>query len=660
MQRLCVSVLLVVVVAGGCGDCGAPPGEVDEPTGGDVADASPVDGDLETPRDGATANDGVGSDGNATDALGDSGAVDSTDGAGDDAETTTCESNEECDGGQLCTEGECTCPRYHRRCGGECVPLHVGADDCGACGRECTGEQACSAGTCSSECLSGREACGNACVDRDTDNRHCGGCFESCDEGEGCVDGTCEPVVSLGDAPAKCSDGGPQIEVPFDEGTDRRCLGDVAQRTFRWAICSCDDLHFGNKLEADAYDSTLGRYEPGGLGGSIGTNGYFHATDQTHIWGGAWTSSSEGIRFENKTTVELDLHSGGDASFKNETTVFGDGYVEGDVYGDGDVEFDQTLFVDNGSQVGDNATYGQLDRSGVEVPTVCERCQEPQQIPVDSIVASHAGSNNDNDAIGLDSEVLVEPGERTSLELPCGEYYLSGIDTERKLTILAEGRTALYIDGDVWAKNKISIVPAPDAELDVFIAGDVELENDATIGSAAYPAAMRFYVGGDRGWIAHNKLQIGAYIYALPGGVRVDNRLDLYGGLYTQNLEAENDVFVHYDRSVLGAGKNCGGPDIPPSNPGADAGGMDGGSTPGDAAVAPDGGGDGDPPDELCRERDESCEENGDCCSPLVCGPEGTCEATRCKNLYESCESGGECCSGTCAESGERAVCISS
>src|SRR5688500_3478758 len=53
------------------------------------------------------------------------------------------------------------CPPYQDLCGGRCVPITVDPDNCGGCGIECTGEQACSAGACSDTCLDGTIICDN-------------------------------------------------------------------------------------------------------------------------------------------------------------------------------------------------------------------------------------------------------------------------------------------------------------------------------------------------------------------------------------------------------------------------------------------------------------------------------------------------------------------
>ncbi|MFB6374568.1 MAG: hypothetical protein ABEN55_15930 [Bradymonadaceae bacterium] len=300
------------------------------------------------------------------------------------------------------------------------------------------------------------------------------------------------------------------------------------------------------------------------------------------------------------------------------------------------------------------------------MPDACERCGAAERIPVGDIVEAHAGTANDNDLINLDPDALVsQTGERV-LVLPCGEYYLSSIDVTNKTTILARGRTALYVGGDVDIGNEFTIKPSASGELDVFIAGDVTIGNKSRIGDPAYPASTRFYVGGEGGWHLQNDARIGAYIYAVPGGIVADNKLKIFGGVYTQSLDAGNEVDIHYDRAVLDAGKNCTPIDPGRPNPTLDAGTGDSGA-PGDSGQADSGGSsDGTTTDSgggttpMCAESGESCTEDGDCCVPLVCGAAGTCDVKECRAIHESCSTDGDCCSGNCAQVSGRSVCVGS
>lgn len=623
-------VALAFAVSAGCGSCGD-----------DTAGAGPEEEGGATAGDGATAG-GTSPDG----ALADGAIVDGpTDGWTSD--TNGC--GGACSGKEVCTDGDCICPRYHEPCNGECVPTHVDPDNCGGCGNSCGSNEVCSAGGCAEECYLEREPCDRQCIDTTTDPDNCGGCGESCADGEGCIDGSCVEAIDVGEAPDKCEGGGPQIDIQAKADGRDRCLGNVAKNVFRWGICSCDELVFQNHVRTDAYDSSLGPYQPGGLGAGVGTNATLDAQNEAYIRGTTWASGTGGATFRNTTELHQQLHVGGDADFRDETGVRKDAWIDGNVVTESEVEFQQTLYVEQNSDVPGSVSYGQLNRTNVDVGQACERCDPASHIPVDQIVDAHAGSDNDNDLIELDADALASQSEKTVLILPCGEYYLSSIDVSAETTILATGRTALYIGGDVDIGNHFTIKPTATGELDVFIAGDVLFRNQSWLGDPAYPASTRFYVGGSGGWEMGNIAEIGAYIYAIPGGITAENHLKIYGGIYTQDLDAGNEVDVHYDRAVLDAGKNCSPPDSDPPDGDPDAGSGD---------VSDGGGPDGGGTTPACAESGESCSSDGDCCVPLVCGADGTCDVKECRALYESCTDDSDCCSGTCAESGGDSVCL--
>ena len=701
--RLRACAVVLFLVATGCGDCGEDPVEnalrADGAGGGELdgvmvdrdtrmsldtsqfdssaMDTSPVDGTSGADGDGAADGDGM------VDAASDGGGqceggLVQCDGSCVDPSTNTnhCGAcGQTCSGNQVCTDGSCRCPRYQKRCDGTCVSTQTEPGNCGRCGNSCESSRVCSAGTCAESCLDGREACGQRCVDTSTDPDNCGTCGNACADGEGCLDGRCETAVPVGDAPAKCTGGGPQIEVDATPQGRRRCTGNLAEEVFRWGLCSCDGLTFGERLTTDAYDSTLGRYQPGGLGAGVGTNGGIEVSNGAEIRGALWASSMSGATFGDSTVVHQQMHVGGDLDVSSSSEFRKDARVEGDVQADA-ATFLQTLFVHPDSNVSSGVTYGTLDDSTrFDVQNACTQCEAADRIPVGEIVERHDGSSNDNQAIGLSPDAMNGVNDGQVLELPCGEYYLSEMNIDNKATIRVTGRTALYIGGDVRVGSNLTIKPSANAELDVFISGNVSIEEGVELGDAAYPASTRFYVGGQQGVYFSNQARMAGFVYAVPGGITVDEGIQLYGGMYTQDLNASNAVDIHYDRAILGAGKTCTPVDQPDPEPTGDAGmsdaseSMDGeismddsGGTTGDGGgTSSDTTGDtGGDPAPTCSESGESCSEDGDCCVPLVCGAEGTCDVKECRALYESCTEDADCCTGTCGGSGSEAVCISS
>jgi len=479
------------------------------------------------------------------------------------------------------------CPAYHKFCNGTCVNVAASADNCGDCGVTCTAPEVCSAGQCKDTCLTGLSPCNGTCVNLDTDSDNCGNCGFPCPDGEGCVNGSCTPSIATGPPPAQCEG----FEAPIIlEGT-QTCLGEQAQVEFTWGVCTCESFNAQGQFFTDAYDSSIGPYEPGQIGGGVGTNQTFTVQNDAEIGGSLFVAGTTGASSGSELEVLGEAHSAGDY------TVFGSGVVGFDAFIAGDttgpIAIGGTLYTPDTATVGSGVTYSALVTEPVSVEPPC-RCGE--KIPVTSIVAEYQ-TNNDNAIIGLDPTALSNFPGKSHLELPCGIYYLDSINTGQDLTIVATGRVALMIGGDFNAANKLQIMPAPSGELDVFIAGTLVASNNVSIGNPNFPALMRMYVGGAAPLEFNNNADIAAFIYAAYSDVSFFNNTEIFGGVIANSFDAKNSMSVHYDRGVLNAGVDC-----PDDDPGATC-----------SSCADCG-------NQACINGScGACVTSADCCSPLIC-----------------------------------------
>ena len=96
-----------------------------------------------------------------------------------------------------------SCGAQQVSCGGACVTVSSDPDNCGACGKSCTGGEVCSAGQCTLACAGGATKCGQACVDETNDPANCGGCGTVCTAGQVCSAGKC--ASTCGGAESTCS-----------------------------------------------------------------------------------------------------------------------------------------------------------------------------------------------------------------------------------------------------------------------------------------------------------------------------------------------------------------------------------------------------------------------------------------------------------------------
>ncbi|MDX9720636.1 MAG: SUMF1/EgtB/PvdO family nonheme iron enzyme [Myxococcota bacterium] len=94
-----------------------------------------------------------------------------------------------CSGGKRCDGGTCRCPSGLNDCDGQCRDLRNDDGNCGGCGKLCTGGKSCNGGSC--VCPTGEKDCSGTCRDLARDSSNCGACGKSCSGGKVCIQGDC-------------------------------------------------------------------------------------------------------------------------------------------------------------------------------------------------------------------------------------------------------------------------------------------------------------------------------------------------------------------------------------------------------------------------------------------------------------------------------------
>jgi len=530
------------------------------------------------------------------------------------------------------------------------------------------GGEVCSAGQCQTgSCLDPLVACPDGtCVDLAMDNTHCGNCTTECPAGQGCSAGTCVPELNVAPVPAMCVGGGPPIIV--DGTTETTCAGDQAQVSFNWGICSCADISISNsnqRLMTDAYDSLSASYvAPGGacvvntdcpssqvcvrgtcagVGGGVGLLGLMTNNGGSEplpatltVWGDLWSGNqfrsvdpviAGGLRLGNSSFVAANLHTYGTFQAEHDFVCAGDTWVGGDLIGPvnprtatfaGDVHLKPAATV-----TGNVTVLGTTVREDVEVSPPC-RCDPDDLIDIQTIVDYRADpAHNDNALVRIDTNNdgigdrgllptdLNISGNPTHLTLECGHYYVNNISLSSDLTIEVRGNAALYVGGDVSVTGgDLYIQVSPGGVLDLFIKGRFDLRHEFHLGSPNFPANARaFILGSDgQGGTVPIKFRqdshLAAFVYSPLASLQTLDDLEMYGGIFTADLESRGNTLIHYDRAILHAGDDCPEPPNPDCLDCSDCGNQ--------ACV-----------DGVCG----SCTTDADCCAPLVCN-EGVCEAT--------------------------------
>lgn len=383
------------------------------------------------------------------------------------------------------------------------------------------------------------------------------------------------------------------ILVPGDVVT---CTGDLGKKTFLFAICSCSGLTANNSLKTDSFDSNDPNMVPMD-GGSVGVNGPYNAASMVDIGGSLWVDGK--IQTFNAHEVAQQLKCSDDLTAGSASHVADDLYTEGNLFAQNmTLTIDGDLYIPANKANSGAKVLGQTLKGPVDVKTPCD-CDD--LIDVAKIVTGYM-ADNDNDALPIAPDELVGLPQPKSLELPCGRYFFTAIDSNSSLDITLTGRTVIAIAGDVQNAGAFHVTLGPEAELDLFIAGNATFNNVATIGDPKRPAATRIYVGGAFKFASN--FTLGANLYQPNAVFTANNMSEIWGSLFVGGLQLASPLVVHYDQAILEL-DGC-------DDPGQGCGDCHDCANPTPACT----------PGGTCG----PCQVDDDCCPPLVCDG-GTCKA---------------------------------
>ncbi|HEY4221125.1 MAG TPA: hypothetical protein VGO62_07275, partial [Myxococcota bacterium] len=504
-----------------------------------------------------------------------------------------------------------TCGPYEERCGATCTAVTIDPDHCGGCETICSDAQVCAGGACvdaAGGCLGNTVPCGRACVDTDSDNANCGGCGAPCSGTQGCAAGACVDTVPL--TPVGSCDG--DIVVPGGAGGSNVCTGDLAQVSFTFGLCSCDQVGVSSPIQIDGFDSLTGPYVAGGGGGALGANGQVATSALIDVTGTLWSASTSGLQVSAPVNAGGELHVNGAIASNSSVAVTDDAFVNGTIVAGGGMSVGGTLFVPSGTDTS-AVTAGSVQQGTVAVPPPCA-CDAGDIVPVAAIVES-IRANNDDALVGLDPAVLSHTDAPSRIDLECGSYFFDDVSTSKAITIVAHGKVAIAIGGDIGTSAPLVFAVDPSGELDVFVEGTIGTSSRVSFGSPAFPALTRVYVGDPNGIGLSSSLDVGGFLYVV-GRVGTSGDKEIFGGLFAGEYNSSGATTIHYDTAILDAGNTCTGHGIGDEGEGEGAGE-----------------GEGEGACTSCRDCGNqacvdgtcgACSTSADCCSPLICA-DGTC-----------------------------------
>lgn len=401
-----------------------------------------------------------------------------------------------------------------------------------------------------------------------------------------------------------CMGRGPAVIVGDTTMMTDTCAGSIASRVFDHATCSCTDTNVVGYLHTASFDSGLPGTMEDDFGAPVGVNRDYLTGGYADVGGSMVVAGTTGVTFAGYLRVGGDAVFAGNVSAIGRIDVSRDFWILGNVPLTVMVNVDRDVHQPTGRTLGIAPNVGgSTIRGSFAVPPPCH-CAPAEIVDIASIVAT-AATINDNASVGLMANEL-DPviGIGRDITLPCGRFYLTGISGLGDITLHVDGRTALFIQGDVNALGVFDIDLGPEGELDMFIAGNLLSIGRGSYGDRARPAATRIYVGGTGDVTIIGATGFVGNVYAPRARITAPGATTVYGSLFGNRIDMPGYLDVRYDRAILDVDVDC----PPPTECGMC--GVGPGCTDDRACI----GG-------TCA----ACTSDADCCAPLVCYGDGTC-----------------------------------
>jgi hypothetical protein len=170
-------------------------------------------------------------------------------------------------------------------------------------------------------------------------------------------------------------------------------------------------------------------------------------------------------------------------------------------------------------------------------------------------LVGHARTNNDNQRLSIDSNVLSNISSDLDVTLPCGRVFLEQVTGTGNVTLHVTGKLALFVGNSIGLVGALLFQLAPGAEVDVFVAKNVAVSEPLTLSTSDRPSAGRLYVGGSEE-IVLSSPWIGN-LYAPLSNVRSSASLEAWGSIFCKDFVTAGSVNVIFDRAIVNANQSC-------------------------------------------------------------------------------------------------------
>jgi hypothetical protein len=369
-----------------------------------------------------------------------------------------------------------------------------------------------------------------------------------------------ERPTTPGDASANV-DGGvscPGGPIRLPDAVTGTCAATLASRGHRFALCSCQDWTVSSSVYTQAFSSNPA-IVAGPIPAAVGVDGKITSTADLWVKGSVYTSGVGGISISGHLDVGKTLHSAGPVALvpPGTATVWGDAFVSGDVTGAAMI--DGALHLPASAVMGLATTAASVTREAVTVAPPCD-CTPP--FDVAAVIAAKTASN-DNTAIGLDPNLLVNVTTPAYVDIPCGSFALSSISARTPITLAVHGHSLIAVSGDVTLTAGLMVTVDPGADLDMLVGGSLSSTGGFPVGSMS-AAGFRLWMAGPGPMTLNGSPVLGGIVAAPQSNVVADNGLEILGSILADSFALGGQLEMSFDQAVLSSGTLCGDPKLDP------------------------------------------------------------------------------------------------
>jgi hypothetical protein len=318
---------------------------------------------------------------------------------------------------------------------------------------------------------------------------------------------------------------------------------------FEQALCVCASATFALGLSIDTFDSTEGAFATGQGGARMGVNGPLTSTAAVNVRGSLIASATGLLPIaEGPFQIETDFKTNAGLTVTAFDVAVGrDLWVNADIVTLAPVRVARDLYQSKNRGGADAVVVGGQTRvQDFVIPAPCA-CERSKLIDIGAIVAAGM-TTHDNQARGVSRDALRTVSAK--LELDCGRYAFEAGQILSGGQVEARGDATLFVDGDLAIAGKFGTALGPNAEMDVFVTGNLVLGQGADVGSSANPAALRFYVGGEGDIAMTGPLEFAANLYAPNTGLALSADQETYGAMFVATYQSIANHVIHYDRAI--------------------------------------------------------------------------------------------------------------